>query len=524
MPLLELRSVSKSFGGSVALRPVSLSIAPGEQIGLIGENGAGKSTLIKLLSGVHTPDTGEILWLDRPVHFRRPLDAMDAGIATIHQELNYFEKLTVAENLLMGERWPRTRWGGTDWTALNAEARRRLADCELDLDPTAPLHQLSAAQRQEVSIARSLARDARLLILDEPTASLTEPEVERLCAHLKRLRARSLAVIYVSHRLDEIVNLTERVLVLRDGSLVADYPTSQADIPRMVRDMVGRELQTHAAAPASAAGSPFLEVQGLAREPYFRDITFTVRAGEILGLGGLVGAGRSKLGRTIFGLYTPTAGRMTLAGEEFAPGHPAAARTRGVVYIPEERKRQGFVLDHSLRSAISIGFLDSISTFGSIRSGQEETRVQDTVSRFTIKTRDIEQPVGTLSGGNQQKALLARWLETNPRLIILDEPTRGVDVAAKAEIQHLIQKLASEGKAIILISSDLPELLAVSHRILVLHHGRITAEFPGGVASQKTQEQVLLAASGLAKPPAGQATAATLIPSKSLHGERTKLS
>jgi ABC-type sugar transport system ATPase subunit len=490
---LELKSVSKAFGGSAALRAVSLTIEPGEQVGLIGENGAGKSTLIKLLAGVHRPDEGEILWQGQIVDFRRPRDAMNAGMATIHQELSYFEKLTVAENLLLGEPWPRTRWGATDWNALYAEARCRLQACELDLDPAAPFHNLSAAQRQEVAIARSLAAEAKLIILDEPTASLTEPEVSRLSAHLQRLRAQGVALIYVSHRLDEILKLTQRVLVLRDGELVAQYPTTETTVRRMVHDMVGRELQPRGTESLPQKGPPLLHVENLACEPFFRDISFTVHGGEILGLGGLVGAGRSKLGRAIFGLYKPTAGKMTLNNEAFLPRHPAEARSRGVVYVPEERKRQGFVLEHSVANGISIGFLQSIAKLGWIRGARETLHVEDAVSRFTIKTRDPQQPVVTLSGGNQQKTLLARWLEIDPSLIILDEPTRGVDVGAKAEIQRLIQRLAAEGKGIILISSDLPELLSVSHRILALHGGRIVSEFRAGAV---TQEEVLLAASG----------------------------
>jgi rhamnose transport system ATP-binding protein len=493
--LLALQSISKGFGGTPALREVSLTIDSGETVGLIGENGAGKSTLIKILAGVHQPDAGEISWNEAARAFSGPMEALRTGIATIHQELAYFENLTVAENLMLGEKWPRHWWGGTDWTALNAEARRRLEACELKLDPGAMFHTLSPAQRQEVAIARSLAHEAKLLILDEPTASLTEPEVERLFAHLGRLRAAGVAILYVSHRLDEILKLTDRVVVLRDGAKVVEYSAAEATIPRMVREMVGRDL---AARPQRATverlrGEVLFRAENITRKPLFRNITLTVHRGEIVGLAGLVGAGRSEVARAIYGLYAPEEGTMTLAGEAFAPTHPSEARARGVVYIPEERKRQGLVLDHSTASAVSMGFLKSISTFGVVASGKERRRVDDAVGRFGIKPVRPERPVGTLSGGNQQKALLARWLETDPQLVILDEPTRGVDVGAKAEIHRIIGELATQGKGIILISSDLPEVLGLSDRVVILHAGRIASEFD---SEDATQEAILLAASG----------------------------
>ena len=505
MSLLELREIAKSFGGTPALRGISLKIARAERVGLIGENGAGKSTLIKLLSGVHQPDAGEIRWAGQKMVFNHPIEAMNAGISTIHQELAYFEKLTVAENLLMGERWPGMAWGGTDWRRLNAEAARRLRECELDFPPEMLFHKLSPAQRQEVAIARALARDANLLILDEPSASLTEPEVQRLFAHLERLRSRGVGFIYVSHRLDEILKLTERVVVLRDGKLVAEYPGSEADAQRMVRDMVGRDLarpkgrsgdEESAQGGRSDVHPVILEVTDLTFEPLFRNISFTLHAGEVLGLGGLVGAGRSEIARAIFGLYA-TEGRMELDGEAYVPAHPAEARRRGVVYVPEERKRQGFVLEHSVRNGIGIGLFEQSAICGMISGRRERQMVSGAVERFGIHAKGIEQPVGTLSGGNQQKALLARWLETEPRLVILDEPTRGVDVGAKAEIHGMIRRLAETGKGVALISSDLPELLTVSDRIIVLHEGSLMGEFKAASASQ---EDILLAASGLRNP------------------------
>jgi rhamnose transport system ATP-binding protein len=502
--LLQLRSISKSFGGTPAVREISFGISAGERVGLIGENGAGKSTLIRILSGVHRADQGEILWEGQRVQFGHPLQAITMGISTIHQELAYFDRLTVAENLMIGERWPRRRWGGTNWAALNAEAKRRLALCGLTMDPAALFQRLSSAQRQEVAIARALAREAKLLILDEPSASLTEPEVARLFAHLERLKARGVALLYVSHRLDEIQKLTDRVLVLRDGALVAEYPTAQADVNRMVRDMVGREIRSLTQRVESGVNgrqsetpsTVVFKAQGLSLPPLFREVSFFVRAGEVLGLGGLIGAGRSEVARAIFGLYPGTEGQMELAGKSYSPEHPSEARERGVVYVPEERKRQGFVLEHSLRAGIGIGFLKQAARFGLINGRAEKNRVAGAVSRFLIHARGINQPVGALSGGNQQKALLARWLGSEPQLVILDEPTRGVDVAAKAQIHRLIRELAECRKGVLLISSDLPELLTVSDRIIVLREGTVAAELD---ARSATQEEILLAASGVSR-------------------------
>jgi rhamnose transport system ATP-binding protein len=495
--MLQLREISKSFGGTRALKNVSLEIQAGECVGLIGENGAGKSTLIKILAGVHQPDRGAITWQEAACRFANPRAALIAGIATIHQELACFEKLTVAENLMLGEPWPRQAWGGTNWPKLNLEARRQLEAFGLEILPETFFQKLSPAQRQEVAMARALARNARLLILDEPTASLTEPEVERLFLHLRNLGSKGISLLYVSHRLDEILQLTDRVLVLRDGELVAGYATAESTVQRLVRDMVGRELGAVLPRDRRAPGAAVLELRNLTRAGLFQNVSLTVRRGEIVGLAGLVGAGRSELARAIFGLYSAQSGTMLLEGRPWSPRGPAEARAAGLVYIPEERKRQGFVLEHSVQSSISIGFAHLLSSLGLIRPARERAKVNGAISRFSVKTSDAEQPIGTLSGGNQQKALLARWLESDPKMIILDEPARGVDVGAKAEIHRLINELAAQGKAVLLISSDLPEVLALSDRVVVLHRGRSVAEFS---AAEATQEKVLMAASGLASP------------------------
>lgn len=494
-PLLQLIGLEKAYGGVRALKAVDLSVGQGEIVGLIGENGAGKSTLIKLVSGVHVPDGGAICWKGQEVQFDSPRAALELGIATIHQELAYFGRLTVAENVMIEEQWPRHWWGGVNWPALHSEASRRLRRFDLNCSTEWAFDQLSAAQKQEVAIVRALCREARLLILDEPTASLTEREVDRLFSHLRRLRAEGISMIYVSHRLDEILELTDRVVVLRDGAMVASWATEEVDIDSMVKAMVGRPLdQVYPHARSKQVGAPLLELKRATKEGMFQDIELTLRAGEVVGLAGLVGAGRSELGRAIYGLYPLDGGEMRLLGKEWKPAGAQDSVAKGLVYLPEERKRQGLVLDHSVRESVSIGFTDLIARFGLIQARAEKCRVQQAVEQFSVRTTDLEQSVGQLSGGNQQKTILARWLDRDPSVIILDEPTRGVDVGAKAEIHALIDRLAGQGKAVLLISSDLPEVLGMSDRVLVLHEGQIAAELSG---AEMTQENVMRAASGL---------------------------
>ncbi|MBI3851517.1 MAG: sugar ABC transporter ATP-binding protein [Verrucomicrobia bacterium] len=494
-PLLKLDAVEKSFSGVRALKPIQLELPAGEVLGLIGENGAGKSTLIKILSGVHVPDGGVITWEGQPVRFGSPHDALVAGIATIHQELAFFSHLSVAENMLLGEPWSRRRWGGVNWKQLHAEAERRLEHFELTIPTHRFFSELSSAQKQEVAIARALSRQARLLILDEPSASLSEPEVKRLFAHLQRLRRAGVAILYVTHRLDEIVKLTDRVAILRDGELVACYPTAGADVNRMVRDMVGRPLdQVYPHTRRGVSGPPLLELKSATCAGMFRDTSFSVQGGEIVGLAGLVGAGRSELARAIYGLYPLDSGEMRLNTQPWSPRNSRQAVAKGLVYIPEERKRQGLVLDHSVGASISIGFSDLLTRWGLIPRAAESKRVQRALESFAIRSTGPTQVVGTLSGGNQQKTILARWLDRDPQVIILDEPTRGVDVGAKAEIHGLIDRLAGQGKAVLLISSDLPEVLGMSDRVLVMHRGTISTELRG---ESMTQENVILAASGL---------------------------
>ncbi|QDT47887.1 Ribose import ATP-binding protein RbsA [Symmachiella dynata] len=494
-PLLKLTGIAKSFGGVPALKPFSLELAAGSILGLVGENGAGKSTLIKLLSGLHQPNAGTITLGGRSLRFESPRAAIDAGIATIHQELEYAAQLTVAENLLLGESWPRSFFGGVNWRSLHEEAQERLRAFGIDLPTHATMDQLTAAEKQEVSIAAALSRDAQLLILDEPTASLSEPEVRRLFGHLTKLQARGVAIIYVSHRLDEIFEITDRIAVLRDGDLVATHATAEVTAGQLVHDMVGRPLdQVYPRTRSGELGGVVLQLQSLTRARMFRDISLDVRAGEIVGVAGLVGAGRSELARAIYGLYPPDSGTMTLNGNTWKPRDAHAALRGGLVYIPEERKRQGLVLDHSLRESLSIGFAVIANRLGIVNRRRERAMVSAALTNYDIRATGPEQAIGTLSGGNQQKALIARWLERDPGMIILDEPTRGVDVGAKADIHAHIDRLAGAGKGVLFISSDLPELIGMSDRVLVMNRGTMETELSG---ENLTEHNVILAASGL---------------------------
>jgi len=495
-PLLTLHAVEKTFAGVRALAPLDLTIGRGQLLGLVGENGAGKSTLIKLLSGVYQPSGGRIVWDGNQVAFTSPRDALDTGIATIHQELEYCGHLSVAENMLLREPWPRSRFGGVDWPALRETASNILRDFGLDLPVDVPFDSLTPAEKQEVAIAGALARDARLLILDEPTAALSEPEVERLFGHLQRTQAEGVTILYVTHRLDELFSLTDRVIVLRDGELVADHETQEVEVEQLIHDMVGRPVEQ--VYPKTRSGpksdDPALAVQELSCNAMFTDISLVVKPGEIVGLAGLVGAGRSEVVRAIYGLYPITNGRMTLFGHDWHPQHPRDAIQRGVVYLPEERKRQGLVLEHGLDTNISVGFTDLLARYGLISRKAERSRVDEAIARYDVRAAHVSQPIGTLSGGNQQKALLARWLERAPDLILLDEPTRGVDVGAKAEIHALIDRLADQGRAVLFVSSDLPELVGMSDRVYVMNRGRIETELSN---DELTEQNVILAASGL---------------------------
>ncbi|MBR0688253.1 sugar ABC transporter ATP-binding protein [Bradyrhizobium manausense] len=486
VPLLAVRAIEKSFPGVRALSGVSFDAARGEVHALLGENGAGKSTLIKIVSGVFPPDRGEVLVNGKQVDLARPDDARRAGIATIYQELLLFPELTVAENIFMGHA-PRAGLGRIDWRAMHEKTNALLASLEIhDLQADRVVGSLSVGNRQRVEILRALSQDARILIMDEPTAALTEYDVTRLFDIVRRLKARGVAVIYISHRLDEIFAIADRVTVLRDGTHVATKRVIDTDAAELVQLMVGRRIESLFPKMTVPIGQPVLEVKDLERRPLTKNVSFTVRAGEIVGLSGLVGSGRSELAQTIFGVTPADNGEIRISGRQVNIRSPAQARSLGIAYVPEDRGTQGLVRPMTVRENFSLAALGKVAFGGFIDRGAERKLAGDGIKRFAVKTGSLEQIVGKLSGGNQQKIVLGKWLANEPKLLILDEPTRGIDVGAKAEIHRLMGELAAQGLAILMISSELPEVLGMSDRVLVMREGRIVAEFSREEATQQS--------------------------------------
>jgi rhamnose transport system ATP-binding protein len=492
VPVLALEGVSKSFGAVRALRGVSLQLFAGEAHALAGENGAGKSTLIKALAGVHRPDEGTVLLDGEPVVFHGPADARDAGVAVIYQEPTLFPDLSVAENIFMG-RQPRRSLGRVDHRAVRtatAELFRRLG---VDLDPDRPARGLSIADQQLVEIAKALSFDARVLIMDEPTAALTGSEVARLFGVVRTLREQGAAILFISHRLEEVFALCQRVTTLRDGGRIASEPVEGLGEDDLIRRMVGRDLDELYPKLPSEVGPVALSVRRLTREGVFTDVSFEVRGGEIVGLAGLVGAGRSEVARAVFGVDRWDGGEVQVAGKPLKPGAPSLAMAAGLALVPEDRRAQGLVMGMSIERNIGLTGLRETSRAGVMSRSGERSRAVDWAVRLQVKYARLGDLVGTLSGGNQQKVVLAKWLATSPGVLIVDEPTRGIDVGTKAEVHRLLSQLAAEGVAVLMISSDLPEILGMADRVLVMHEGRITAEIP---RSEATEQSVMAAATG----------------------------
>ncbi len=490
-PRLRLTNVAKAFGGIQAVRGVSLDLHAGEILALCGENGAGKSTLAKMLAGEIAPDAGTIALDGQEVVLPDPATAHQMGIAVIYQELNYVPTLTVAENVLLG-RLPR-RGPFVDWDAVYREAREILAPLAPHLDPRLPLTSLPVAERQVVEIARALSLKARVIVMDEPTAALSEQEVQRLFALVRQLADAGVSIVYISHRLDEVFSLADRVAVLRDGALVADWPVAATSRAEVVRAMVGRRVEELYPRRASIPGEPLLEVRGLSRGDRLMDVSFTVRAGEIVGVFGLLGSGADTLVKALFGAVRADRGEVIVEGRSLGLPTPSRARRAGIALVPGERKEEGLVLDMTVRENLSLSTLGAISEWGFIKRRDERVRAIDMVRALQVRTPGIEVPVGRLSGGNQQKVVLGRWLQARPRVFVLEEPTRGIDVGAKVEVYRLMEELAEEGAAILLVSSELPEILSMSDRILTIADGRLTAEYQRGAV---TQEEVLDSAIG----------------------------
>ena len=490
-PRVELRGISKRFAATQALDDVSLDLQPGEIHGLVGENGAGKSTLVKILAGVYQPDRGTIQLDGATTPIHGPAHSRSLGIAVVHQEPRLFPDLTVAENVFIGHA-PSGRLGTIDWDGTRRAAETLFDELDVQVDVGAPVRGLSMADQQLIEIAKSLSLEARVLILDEPTASLSTHEVERLFTIVRRLRDRRVSVLFVSHRLNEVFDLCDRATVLRDGRHVVTTATSVLTTADLVRHIVGRTVSLFPKVETSI-GDVLLEVKDLTSAGVFRDVSFVVRAGEILGFAGLVGAGRTEVARVLFGIDRRQSGEIRLGGERVDFASPAEAMRAGIAYLPEDRHQEGLVLDFSIAQNVTLPILPRLFPRFLISSSAERTVAQESTKQLNVRMTGVDQLVGALSGGNQQKVVLAKWLASKPKVLILDEPTRGIDIGAKVEVHRIVSELAASGLGIIVISSDLPEVLAMSDRILVLYEGRITAEIPHDRA---TQESVMFAATG----------------------------
>jgi rhamnose transport system ATP-binding protein len=492
-PPAALAGVSKRFGATQALADVSLALLPGEIHGLVGENGAGKSTVVKVLAGIHVPDSGSVVVDGKPVLLHGPAHARSLGIAVVHQEPRLFPDLTVAENVFMGHA-PTGRLGTLSWRDMRRAADQIFESLSVHLDSRDLVRGLSMADQQLIEIAKALSIEARVLVLDEPTASLSAHEVERLFAIVRQTRERGVAVLFVSHRLEEVFDLCDRATVLRDGRHVITAPTSELNTAALVRHMVGRAVSLF---PRGAAkiGDVLLDVRNLTRVGAFRDISFSVRSGEIVGLAGLVGAGRTEVARVLFGLDRADSGEVRLDGKRVRFATASAALGAGLAYVPEDRHLDGLVEGFSIAENVTLPILPRLFPRLFLRNSRERELADGYIERLRIRSTGAGELIEALSGGNQQKVVIAKWLATNPRVLILDEPTRGVDIGAKVEVHRIISDLAASGLGIVLISSELPEVLAMSDRILVLHEGRIAAEIP---RAEATEEKVMFAATGQA--------------------------
>jgi rhamnose transport system ATP-binding protein len=501
--LLALSGVGKSFGAVHALVDMELELHAGEVHALVGENGAGKSTLVKILSGVHAPDTGTLRLGGEFTVLGGPADARAAGIAVIYQEPTLFADLSVAENIFVG-RQPLMggaagigkalrglRW--IDTAEMRRRARQLFARLGVHLDPDRPARGLSIADQQLVEIAKALSFDAQVLVMDEPTAALSGVEVERLFAVVRALRDAGVAILFVSHRFDEVFALAQRITVMRDGRRVSTDPAADLDVAMLVRRMIGREISQMFPKEQTSAGEAVLQVRQLTRSAVFADITFDVRAGEIVALAGLVGAGRSEVIRAVFGIDRYDSGEVLVGGEHLPRGRPPAAMAAGLALVPEDRRQQGLVMELSVERNAMLTRRWALARLGLLSRRAERQAAQSWIQRLQVKASGLTDPVSTLSGGNQQKLVLAKWLSTSPRVLIVDEPTRGIDVATKAEVHRLLSELAGRGVAVLMVSSELPEVLGMADRVLVMHEGRLVSEIP---RQRADEESVMLAATG----------------------------
>jgi rhamnose transport system ATP-binding protein len=493
VPRLAVEHAQKSFGAVQALLDGTIELFAGEAHALVGENGAGKSTLVKVIAGVHQPDAGRVLINGDEVTLRNPLAARDAGIAVIYQEPTLFPDLSVAENIFMG-RQPRVLGRRIDRGSIDKQVRTVLDRLGVRLDPGRLARGLSIADQQIIEIAKALTLEARVIVMDEPTAALSAAEVERLFRVVEALRADGAAILFISHRLDEVFAICQRITVMRDGRWVLTRPTPQLTPDELVRAMVGRDLVEREAGAAAAVGEPVLQVDGLTTEGVFAGITFEVRAGEIVALAGLVGAGRSEVARAIFGVDRYDRGTVLINGKPLRKASPTDAMEAGIGLVPEDRRQHGLVMDETIERNIVLASLGRLRRHGLIPRRPARLFAADWSRQLQIKYGRLTDAVATLSGGNQQKVVLAKWLSRRPALLIVDEPTRGIDIGTKQEVHRLLVNLASEGVAVLMISSELPEVLRLADRVLVIREGRLVRELSH---EEATEEAVVGAAAGV---------------------------
>ncbi len=491
-PLLEMTGIVKTYPGVRALDNASLTVRAGEVHALMGENGAGKSTLMKILAGAQKADSGEICLDGQPIHVETPLQAMDRGINIIYQELNLVPHLSVAENIFLG-REPRLIPGWVDGRTMRKNAQTLMDDLGMGIDVRTLVGTLPLAQRQMVEIAKATSRKSRVIVMDEPSATLTDHELEHLFTLIARLKSTGIGIVYISHRMEEVFQICDSVTIMRDGKTVGTNKIGAISREDILRLMVGRSLdETFPKVPATP-GKPVLEVNGLSRRGVLHDISFTVHAGEVVALAGLVGSGRTEIARCLFGADPWSAGEMKMDGRTFVPHAPRDAIGAGIGFVTEDRKDQGVILNMTIRENVSLASLRAVSRGGFIRRTAEAKEAQDSVQRLRVRTPSIEQRVGNLSGGNQQKVVIAKWLQTPLKLLILDEPTRGIDVGAKREIYQIMNELAAQGVGILMISSELPEVLGMADRILVVREGRIAGTLNRDEATQENVGRLALA-------------------------------
>ena len=492
-PVISLEHAQKSFGAVHALEDGHIELLGGEVHGLVGENGAGKSTLVKILAGVYRPDSGRLLIDGEEAIFDNAKQSQAAGIAIIFQEPTLFPDLSVAENIFVGVQ-PLKRFRRIDGRRMRREAATLFEQLGVGLDPDRLARGLSIADQQLVEIAKALTTNARVIVMDEPTAALTMNEVEQLFRIVETLRARGNAVLFISHRLEEIFGICRRVTVMRDGRHVWTKPIDELTVPSVIRAMVGRDMDALFPKVPTEPGRVVLKVDRLTREGDFTDVSFVVRSGEIVALAGLVGAGRTEVARAIFGIDRADAGSVEIDGKRLRPGSPSAAMAAGIGLVPEDRRQQGLVMDFSIERNIALASLDTVRRGGLVLRASERTFARDWALRLRLKYAKLTNPVWTLSGGNQQKTVLAKWLGRKPTLLIVDEPTRGIDVGTKAEVHRLLSDLAAQGVAILMISSELPEVLGMADRVVVLFEGRVMREFARADADE---DAIMRAATGL---------------------------